>query len=252
MLFAIDIGHNCPPDTGAVSGKYKEDELAKKVGESVIALLKNRGHKAVSVTPRNASSVNSSLRQRASKANSIGADYFISIHFNSFSKQTAHGTELYVYNYRSRAKNLARLVLNNIVSLGFRNRGIKYNSFAVLAQTSMPAMLIECCFISSDIDMRIFDAQAMAIAIVNGLIGEDKKEENISGVLKVLETTYTKPSTEQSEDLAAEYLYKITPGEYRGKLVAEEEGHYAVEFLQQIGDRKVHYIFSKHCEFIDD
>lgn len=252
MLFAIDIGHNCPPDTGAVSGKHKEDELTKKVGRLVIAQLKKRGHKAVSVTPSRAISVNNSLRQRAIKANSIGADYFISIHFNAFSKASANGSEVYVYNSRSSARLLAQLVLNNIVSLGFRNRGLKYQRFAVLAQTSMPAMLIECCFISSDRDMGIFNAQAMATAIVNGLIGEEEEPENIPGVLKVHTPTYAKPSTEQSEDLAPENLYEINPGEYKANLLAEEEGHYAVELEDQIGEREVHYIFSGHSEFIDD
>lgn len=251
MLFAIDIGHNCSYDGGAANKNYSEDVLTKQVGELVIAQLKSRGHQAISVTPKSASSVNNSLRQRASKANLIGADYFISIHFNSYKLKSANGSEVYVYSPRSSARPLAQLVLNNIVSLGFSNRGVKYKKFLVLAQTSMPAMLIECCFISSDKDMRIFNAQAMATAIVNGLIGEDKQEENIHGVLKVLESTVAKPSTEQAVDISPEFLYKIDPGQYKAKLLAQEEGHYVVELEEQIGERKEHYIFSGHCDFID-
>lgn len=38
MKFGIDIGHNCPPDTGAV-GIEKEDKLTKAVGTSLMQKL---------------------------------------------------------------------------------------------------------------------------------------------------------------------------------------------------------------------
>jgi N-acetylmuramoyl-L-alanine amidase len=39
MKFGIDIGHNCPPDTGA-TGIEQEDKLTLAVGEVVINNLK--------------------------------------------------------------------------------------------------------------------------------------------------------------------------------------------------------------------
>ena len=252
MYFGIDIGHNCPPyDTGAVSGPHREDVLANLVGELVISKLKERGHKAVSVTPRSASSVNSSLRQRARKANWLRVDYFVSIHFNAAGSRSANGSEVFIYNYHSSARSLAQDVLDKIVSLGFRNRKVKAKSFAVLRYTNMPAILVECCFLTSDKDMRLFNAEKMATAIVDGLVGEEEKE-GILGVLKVKTNTIAKPSTDQSSSINSDELYDLGIGEYKAELLADEEGHYEVKLEQKIGQRKIHYIYSLHAEFIPE
>ncbi|MGD1912397.1 MAG: N-acetylmuramoyl-L-alanine amidase [Rivularia sp. (in: cyanobacteria)] len=250
MYFGIDIGHNCPPyDTGAVSGPHREDVLANLVGELVISKLKERSHKAVSVTPRSASSVNSSLRQRARKANWLRVDYFVSIHFNAAGSRSANGSEVFIYNYHSSARSLAQDVLDKIVSLGFRNRKVKAKSFAVLRYTNMPAILVECCFLTSDKDMRLFNAEKMATAIVDGLVGEEEKE-GILGVLKVKTNTIAKPSTDQSSSINSDELYDLGIGEYKAELLADEEGHYEVKLEQKIGQRKIHYIYSQQAEFI--
>ena len=252
MLFAIDIGHNCPPyDTGARTSQYNEDALTKLVGELVISKLNQRGHKAVSVTPKSAYSTDDSLMQRARKANQLDTDYFVSIHFNSFSSPRANGSEIYVYNIASAARPLAQSVLSNIVSLGYFNRGVKQARFRVLELTSMPAILIECCFISSDKDMKLFDAEKMAIAIVDGLVGKEEIS-TISGILKVRYTTYLKPSSDQSSNIDIQQLQVIQPGEYKAKLIAAEESHYAVELEKKIGSRQVDYIYTGHSDFIAD
>ncbi len=250
MFFAIDIGHNCPPyDTGARTNQYKEDALTKLVGELVISKLSQRGHKTVSVTPQSAYSTDDSLMQRARKANQLDTDYFISIHFNSFSSPRANGSEVYVYDISSAARALAQSVVSNIASLGFLNRGVKKARFRVLELTSMPAILIECCFISSDKDMRLFDAEKMATAIVDGLVGKEEVT-TISGVLKVNYTTYLKPSSNQSSNIEPIQLEIIQPGNYQAKLIAKEESHYAVELENKIGSRDVDYIYTGHSDFI--
>ena len=263
MYFGIDIGHNCPPDTGAVSGKHREDVYTKQVGELVIKQLKERGHKAVSVTPRRAygarlrDRIMSSLKQRARKANRLGVDYFVSIHFNAAANRRASGSEIFVYNYHSSARTLAQEVLNRIVALGFRNRKVKTGNFAVLKYTNMPAILIECCFLTSTEDMNRFNVEQMATAIVNGLIGDPPPPTgnggSIPGILKVKVNTYAKPSTDQSSSISRQELYPIDIGEYKAILLGDEEGHYYVKLDdEQIGERKVHYIYSQHAEFLDN
>ena len=252
MFFAIDIGHNTPPfDTGARNNQYSEDTLTKLVGELVISKLNKRGYKAVSVTPKSAHSTDDSLMQRAKKANQIDADYFVSIHFNSFSSPRANGTEVYVYNYRSTARPLAQSVVSNITALGFLNRGVKQARFRVLELTKMPAILIECCFISSEKDMKLFDAEKMASAIVDGLVGKEEVV-TISGILKVRYTTFLKPSSDQSSNIDPNQLDVIQPGDYKAKLIANEESHYAVELENFGGSRQVDYIYTGHSDFIPE
>ncbi|MEO1559843.1 MAG: N-acetylmuramoyl-L-alanine amidase, partial [Cyanobacteria bacterium J06632_19] len=246
------------------SGTHREDVYAKQVGELVIQELKARGHRVANLTPIRAfgfttrSRVYNSLLQRARKANSLRVDYFVSIHFNAFSRSSANGSEVLIYSRNSSSRALAQEVLDRIVALGFRNRRVKPQNLVVLRETNMPAMLIECCFLTNDSDMERFNPQTMATAIVNGLVGEKPEpvdyddDDELVGVLRITKNTVAKPSTEQSSRIPRDELFKIQVGDYKGKLLVDEEGHYAVELDQQIGDRKVHYIYSGHAEFIAD
>jgi N-acetylmuramoyl-L-alanine amidase len=174
MKFGIDMGHNCPPHDIGASGVRQEDVVIKEVGTRLIAKLAAAGHSVINCTPTSAVSLNDSLRKRANKANSNNVDIFVSIHFNAFQPTTkAMGSEVYGISQTSQA--IAKSVLTEIVKLGFKNRGVKNTRFSVLVNTSMPAILIECCFVDSQADMDLFDAEKMAEAIKVGLIGEDRK-----------------------------------------------------------------------------
>ena len=169
MKFGIDIGHNCPPDSGA-GGIKSEDKLTTEVGNKVIAKLESLGHTVISCKPNSASTVNQSLGSRCEKANNNRVDFFVSIHFNAFNGQ-ANGTEVFAIS--DAGKKVAQKVLDEIVKLGFFNRGVKSGSHLyVLKRTNMPGSLIEGCFIDSAKDMQIYDGEAMANAIVAGLTGK--------------------------------------------------------------------------------
>ncbi|WP_017651622.1 N-acetylmuramoyl-L-alanine amidase [Fortiea contorta] len=169
MKFGIDIGHNCPPDTGARGLKF-EDNLTLDVGNRVIAKLKALGNEVVTCKPDKASTVRDSLSKRCEKANASKVDVFVSIHFNSFNKQ-ANGTEVFAIGENSR--KIAKPVLDEIVKLGFFNRGVKSGSHLfVLRNTDMPAILIEGCFIDSQKDISLLNEESLANAIVKGLTGK--------------------------------------------------------------------------------
>jgi N-acetylmuramoyl-L-alanine amidase len=169
MKFGIDIGHNCPPDSGA-SGIKSEDRLTTEVGNKVISKLQSLGHTVISCKPNSASTVNQSLGSRCDKANNNRVDFFVSIHFNAFNGR-ANGTEVFAISDSGR--KVAQKVLDEIVKLGFFNRGVKNGSHLyVLRRTNMPGILIEGCFIDSTKDMQIYDGEAMANAIVAGLTGK--------------------------------------------------------------------------------
>ncbi|WP_353929972.1 N-acetylmuramoyl-L-alanine amidase [Okeanomitos corallinicola TIOX110] len=169
MKFGIDMGHNCPPDTGARGIKY-EDTLTMEVGNKVISKLKSLGHTAISCTPSSARSVSQSLGRRCDTANRNRVDVFVSIHFNAFNGR-ANGTEIFAMSDAGR--KIAQPVLNEIIKLGFFNRGVKNGSHLyVVRNTNMPGILVECCFIDSAKDMQIYDSEAMANAIVKGLTGK--------------------------------------------------------------------------------
>jgi N-acetylmuramoyl-L-alanine amidase len=243
MKFGIDIGHNCPPDTGA-SGIQQEDKLTKEVGEIVIKNLQDAGHTVVNCTPKVASTPTDSLRQRAEKANSEKVDFYASIHFNAANK-IANGTEVYALS--KKGSEVANRVLEQLVALGFRNRGVKSANYFVLTHTNMPAILIECCFCDSPIDMAKYNAVAIANAITKGLT--DKSLDSNPQTLVIKQTTFLKPSTDQVQNLPAASCISLPPGNYQILNYHFEEGHYLVEWIDSSkGNRREHFIFAGHSE----
>jgi hypothetical protein len=90
------------------------------------------------------------LHARGPQANAWGADFFVSIHCNSAANLDAHGIEVFHYPTDDKGQKLAGEVLSRLVAVtGLTNRGIKTEEFAVLKETSMPAILIEMAFISN-------------------------------------------------------------------------------------------------------
>lgn len=233
-----------------------EDKLTKLVGLKLKELLEAEGHRTQLIAPSSAKTDTESLRSRVSAANQSGADYFISIHFNAFNKK-AHGTEVYVNALSNPFTATALSVVENIASLGFQNRGVKAYPYYVLKHTKMPAMLIECCFCDCDRDMKLFDADRMAIAILSGLLGKKivPAPSTLSGfypaTLEILVDTLLKPLPEQSSEIQnlidggeiKRHMLPIKPGEYKVLFLGEEEGHFAIEYLG-----KEWFIFCGHVK----
>lgn len=167
---AIDMGHNARFDSGA-NGIRFEDDLTKEVGTRVMNKLIELGYNVVPVNPinpQNTISTVDSLQQRTNIANVNEVNKYISIHFNAFNG-AANGSE--VYYSKSGSAPLAQNILNELVNLGFVNRGIKDGSnLYVIKNTNSPAVLVECCFVDSKIDMQIYNADNTANAIVRGII----------------------------------------------------------------------------------
>lgn len=249
--FGIDIGHNCPPDTGAV-GIKKEDELTMAVGTRLIKKLEAAGHEVVNCTPKSAASVPESLQKRVNIANEEAVDKFVSIHFNFFNGD-ANGTG--VFGISDEAQVIAKTVLDEIVKLGFKNRGVNSANYFVLKHTTMPAILIECCFCDSMRDMGIFDVEEMADAIAKGL-GITPTDPDRDYTLKVTVPTVLKPSTEQASDIEREHpgsCIDIGLGNYDIKdLLASEEGHYHIKWKDASqGSREDHFVFAGHAKVVE-
>lgn len=257
MLIAIDCGHGCPPDTGASGCGKQEDTLAKNLGFKVAEILVSQGHQVKMVRPSAAKSVNNSLSLRASYANAAKADLYVSIHFNAFSNPAANGAEVWIYSSNSKIKDKANAVLENICALGYTRRGVKIGSFAVLRLTNMPAMLVECCFLTNQSDINKYDEDKVALAISKGILEKEPinlaKEkivtENIELVVEV--DTYLKiDTTEQTVNVNKNQLVFIKKGSYDALLVGEEEGHYLVKCLDGFSKEQEYFIYSGHCKIL--
>ena len=145
----IDAGHG-GRDQGAAGRKAQEKEITLKLAQKVKKYI-TRHTRGVDVILTREKDVFVSLNERADFANFCKADLFISIHTNS-AQGYAKGTETFVWSkkYNPWSLKLAQLIQKQYTQRGKRyNRGVKKANFAVLRNTSMPAVLTEVGFISN-------------------------------------------------------------------------------------------------------
>ena len=116
-----------------------------------------------------------SLTERTNIANKYaGRDaVFVSIHFNAGRREGAYGIETYYNNQRG--YRLAALVHPRVIqAMASIDRGIRHGSYQVLRKNRLPAILVECGFLTNPAEAaRITDsrsrerlAQAFAGAIL--------------------------------------------------------------------------------------
>lgn len=118
------------------------------------------------------------LSERTYKANKWGADAYISIHANAYGDggwNNVGGIETFVHTDASRESAvLAKLVQEELIKATKRSdRSIKSANFAVLRSTRMPAILVECGFMTNKEEAALLKSDAYrkicANAIVKGL-----------------------------------------------------------------------------------
>lgn len=196
----IDAGHG-GKDGGASATHgfttFKEATIALKISLKLKSYLESRGYN-VHMTRTTDTYVK--LVDRAKFANNIMADLFISVHCNSFTRPSATGVEvLYTkesmdssvrdelismgyedpeinkQNRINQSKSLATIISKNLAdSIGLLNRGAKLQNINVLRNTIMPAVLVECGFISNPNDILLLSLDSnqdtIARAITNTLV----------------------------------------------------------------------------------
>lgn len=172
MKISINMGHTLTgAGYGAVSGKYKESEITRLVGNELIRLLKAKGHTVYNSTVDKAASSNAYLKEAVNKSNTQKPDLFISLHCNASSTHAGNGVE--VYTYKGKKREQAIRVCYELSLKGFKNRGIKDGTkFYVVRCTTAPALLVEMFFLDNKTDQSLYEklgykgiAQAIANAI---------------------------------------------------------------------------------------
>ncbi|MGG1069506.1 N-acetylmuramoyl-L-alanine amidase [Priestia megaterium] len=157
----LDAGHG-GADAGAVgaNGLY-EKNLVLKIQQYLISYL-NSMYSDFTIKTTRTTDVFLSLSQRASQANSWGADAFMSIHVNAGG---GTGYEDYVYRSASNASKTFQSIVHGqvqptLLSYNHPNRGRKSANYAVLRLTNMPAVLTEIAFIDRSADAALLQNEA--------------------------------------------------------------------------------------------
>jgi len=140
----IDPGHG-GHDKGGQWGQVYEKHLALDTATRLEGYLKQRGIRTV-MTRRSDYFV--TLPGRVAIANRFRNAIFVSVHYNYTWKPDASGLETYYYNGNS--AGLAQCVHNGMLSrVRAVNRGVKSARYYVIRNTQIPAILVECGFVSN-------------------------------------------------------------------------------------------------------
>ncbi len=160
MKVCLDPGHG-GQDPGAVGPTgLRESDAALGISKYLRRGLIDSGHEVICT--RNDDSF-LSLAARCEVANEWEAETFVSVHCNAFSNPSAHGYEVWTSVGLTDADELAEELFHSIGGAfpGLTPRADqtdgdsdKEAGFAVLVGTTMPAVLIECAFISNMIEER--------------------------------------------------------------------------------------------------
>ena len=226
--------------TGAISSLANELTLNRELYPLIIKYLKQLGHEVLDVTPPVNYTDNkyTDLNYGVNKANSWGADLFISVHFNkAYNSYTgAIGSEVCVYSNNA----IAQRVCDGLGELGFKNRGQKvHTDYVELKNTTMPAMIIETMFIEATEDVALYkrlgaDAVAKKIA------------EKVAN--KSLPTPAPTPAPSKGDG-----FYRVVTGSYSVKDNAvKEQGKLKTKgvdtFLAWYEDKKVYRVIAGSYE----
>jgi N-acetylmuramoyl-L-alanine amidase len=141
----IDAGHG-GQDRGGVPGqRYVEKIYTLDVAQRVKARLRAAGFKVV-MTRDDDTFVG--LGQRCAIANSQRDAVFLCIHFNSAPREGASGIETYYYSPQS-ASFAAAVHPRLVRAAGTEDRHIRSRGYYVLRFTRIPAVLVECGFLTN-------------------------------------------------------------------------------------------------------
>lgn len=161
----IDPGHG-GYDPGAQGNGVIEKDIVLNLGLKLKEKLEANG---IKVIMSRTSDVFVSLEDRSKGANNANPDAFISIHINSAGDASASGIETY-YN-KSIDKPLAENIQSKLISYtGAKNRGVKWEEFYVVKNTTMPASLVECGFLSNVNEANNLKNYAYQEKLVNAML----------------------------------------------------------------------------------
>ncbi len=141
----IDAGHG-GFDRGGIPGqRVSEKDMTLDVARRLKSVLAASGYRVVMTRD---SDVFIPLGTRTAIANSNRNAIFVSVHFNSAQRAGASGIETYFYSRNSLA--LASAIHHYVVGgAPSGSRGVRRRGYFVLRKTNIPAVLVECGFLTN-------------------------------------------------------------------------------------------------------
>ena len=190
----LDAGHG-GYDPGASYFGISEKSLTLAIQSRVKAKLEAEGYQVVTTRT---SDTYVDLTDRSRAANASESDIFVSIHINASGSSAAQGIETYYYQpyaeYPSRinatyhanptrlsmSDTLANAIQSSLINAtGAQNQGVKRRTFAVLRETTAPAVLLELGFLSNPQEAARLNTSAYQETLANAIVAGIKRYYSI-------------------------------------------------------------------------
>jgi len=153
-IIVLDAGHG-GWDPGMVVGKVEEKHINLSIAQKLQVYLEEAGATVI-VTRQDDSDLaknkSGDMNARRLIANTSHADIFVSIHQNSYNSSSVKGAQLFYFNESDNSQKLANCVQVRIKEFVDANNKFKAkanSNYYVLKQTMMPAVLVECGFLTN-------------------------------------------------------------------------------------------------------
>ncbi len=169
----IDAGHG-GSDAGKVAGKIMEKDINLQISILLEQELKKMGYNTVMIRTDDNMPKNKQdemwLRQK--RANESDGDIFVSIHQNSSKSYGAKGFQVYYFKKSEKSKSLATDIYNSIkasVNQSTKFEPLENTNYYVLRTTKMPAVLVECGFLSNEGERWLLTTKEYQVKMAYGI-----------------------------------------------------------------------------------
>ena len=165
-IITLDAGHG-GSDPGAIgSDGTKEKNITLPITKMLKEILEDKGAKVymtrttdVDVFGPNASDAEE-LQARVNVGEKYNSDMFVSLHINSSVNKNIGGFSTYYYPKTDNDLRLAKNIQNKLAAnFGVDDLGVRQANFYVIKRISMPAVLVEMCFISNEKELTLMKGQ---------------------------------------------------------------------------------------------
>jgi N-acetylmuramoyl-L-alanine amidase len=212
----LDEGHG-GRDSGAVGNGLYEKNVVLDISNRIAEKL--QAYKNVELNRSRTTDTYLTLDQRTDKANSWGADCFISIHLNSATTTSARGFESFIYNGSISPATVAfqnvmhEEIIKKIGKMISSDRGKKRANFHVLRESNMKACLMENLFVNNSSDSNLLKQDSFLEALSQGYVNGLEKFYGLERIIRP--PTDNKPVTEE--------LWQVIAGTYANRDNADDQ-----------------------------
>lgn len=196
IVVVVDAGHGgYDPGKVGISGVLEKD-INLAIACKVRRILEKEGIQVVMTRKEDvdlcaetgASKKSADMRKRVEIMNASGAAVAVSIHQNSFTDASSHGSQVFYYEASKEGETLAKTIQESIkgVITEENHRQAKANrEYYILKKVSCPVVIVECGFLSNRREEMLLTEEdyqeKMAQGIVKGILQYVAQEKgNIS------------------------------------------------------------------------